>query len=172
MNKIARLILPSIVAGTCFLAARATLAHDNERAEAKATLGSAHVSITYARPVLKGRDPLKLIQPGSLWRLGADIPTTIESDAALNFGGTTVPKGKHILLARYVEPGRWSIVISSKGVRQYDPNAKIAEAPATFENGKDSVEGLEIQITSRNDEGVIEIAWGTLRLQAPFTVAK
>ena len=76
--------------------------HGNEHGEAKATIGSAKVVISYNRPSLKGRDLMKMIHPGDLWRLGADIPTTIESDSDLDFGGTRVPKGKHILMARYV----------------------------------------------------------------------
>ncbi len=104
------------------------VAHGNERGAAKATIGGATVTIDYGRPRLKGRDLLKLIQPGALWRLGSDAPTTIESDADLDFGGTRVAKGKHILLAHYIEPGKWSLVVSSKPASQYDPGANAAVA--------------------------------------------
>src|SRR5437764_15429909 len=118
--------------------------HGNEHGEAKATIGSAKVVISYNRRSLKGRDLTKMIQPGDLWRLGADIPTTIESDADLDFGGTRVPQGKHILLARYVEPGKWTLVVSSKDRFHYEPSARIAEEPMEFENGKDPTEALTI----------------------------
>ena len=80
------------------------LAHGNERGQSKAAIGKARVTIDYGRPTLKGRDMLKRIQPGQVWRLGSDAPTTMESNADLDFGGTRVPKGKHVLLARLVEP--------------------------------------------------------------------
>src|ERR1700680_477296 len=63
-------------------------AHGNEEGSAKAVIGSTKVSVDFRRPTLKGRDLMKLIHPGDLWRLGADIPTTIESDGDLDFGGT------------------------------------------------------------------------------------
>jgi len=147
-------------------------AHGNEHGEAKATIGNAKVTISYNRPALKGRDLTKMIQPGDLWRLGADIPTTIESDADLDFGGTRVPQGKHILLARYVEPGKWTLVVSSKDRFHYEPSARIAEEPMEFENGKDPTDALTIQLSNKGGRGVIEIAWGTLRLVGAFVPAK
>jgi hypothetical protein len=72
---------------------RSAPSHGNERAEAKATVGKAIVTISYRRPSLRGRDLMKMIHPGELWRLCADAPTTIESTQDLEFGGVTVPKG-------------------------------------------------------------------------------
>src|SRR5438094_8255958 len=86
------------------VAATEVRAHGNEHGEAKATIGNAKVVVSYNRPSLKGRDLRKMIHPGDLWRLGEDIPTTIQYDAALSFGGARVPRGKHILIARYGAP--------------------------------------------------------------------
>jgi hypothetical protein len=147
------------------------MAHGNERGSVKATINGARISIDYGRPALKGRDMLKQIQPGNLWRIGADAPTTLESDKKLNFGGTIVPKGKHILLARLVEPGKWTLVFSSKNVFQYEPSAKLAEVPLTLEEGSDTVELVTIQVTDKDGTGVIEIAWGKMRLSASFKPA-
>src|SRR5215831_10143983 len=107
-------------AGILALLAVNAIAHGNERGTAKATIGSAAVTIDYGRPMLKGRDLMKMIQPDSVWRIGSDAPTTIESDADLDFGGTRVPKGKHILLAHYLGAGKWSLVVSSKPASQFD----------------------------------------------------
>ena len=147
-------------------------AHGNASDDAKATIGGAQVSIDYGRPSLKGRDPLKMIQPGQLWRLGADKTTTLESDKDLDFGGTRVPKGKYILLARYTGPGKWSLVVSTKSVFQYEPSAKVAEVPLTFREENDSVETLRIQLSAQGDNGLVEVAWGKLRLAGSFSVAK
>jgi hypothetical protein len=161
----------SLIALLVFLSAGG-LAHGNSSDDAKATIGGAHVSVDYGRPSLKGRDPMKMIQPGQLWRLGADKPTTLESDKDLDFGGTRVPKGKYILLARYTEPGKWSLVVSTKSVFQYEPSAKVAEVPMTFREENDSVETLSIQLSAQGDNGVVEVAWGKLRLSGSFSVAK
>jgi hypothetical protein len=147
-------------------------AHGNESGSAKATIGRAAVTIDYRRPALKGRDLMKMIHPGDLWRLGADAPTTIESSADLDFGGTRVSKGKHVLLARYLEPGKWTLVVSSKDRLHYEPSAKLAEVPLDVHSGQDPVEQLKIDLSNQKGKGVIEIAWGAYRLAGSFEPAK
>jgi hypothetical protein len=150
----------------------AGLAHGNDRGQAKAEIGKAQVAIDYGRPTLKGRDMLKRIQPGQVWRLGSDAATTIESNVDLDFGGTRVPKGKHILLGRLAEPGKWTLIVSSKSAMQYEPGAKIAEVPMEFSEVSDPVEELSIKLSNEGGRGVIEIEWGSARLKATFAVAK
>ena len=148
------------------------IAHGNERGTVKATISGDAVTIDYGRPMLKGRDLMKMIQPDDVWRIGSDAPTSIESDADLDFGGTRVPKGKHILLAHYIGPGKWSLVVSSKPASQYDPGAKLAEVPMELQQSKDPVEEVTIQLSAKGGQGIIEIAWGTMRLVGSFSVAK
>jgi Protein of unknown function (DUF2911) len=148
------------------------LAQGGGRGEATATIGSAHVSIDYGRPMLKGRDPLSMLKPGQVWRLGASAPTTIETDQDLLFGNTRVPKGKHILLAEMTEPGKWVLLVSTKAFDAYDASAKIAETPMKVENGQASVEQMIIKLSSRGNDGELEVAWGASRLAATFSVAE
>jgi hypothetical protein len=171
MTKIGPPLIATATATLIALITSASMAHGNERGSVEATINGAHISIDYGRPALKGRDMLKQIQPGQLWRIGADAPTTLESDKELNFSGTIVPKGKHILLARLVEPGKWTLVFSSKSVFQYEPSAKLAEIPLTFQEASDSAELVTIQLTNKDGTGIIEIAWGKMRLSASFKPA-
>jgi len=158
--------------GVLALLAANGIAHGNERGTAKAVIGSATVTIDYGRPMLKGRDLMKMIQPGEVWRIGSDAPTTIESDVDLDFGGTRVPKGKHILLSHYSGPGKWSLVVSSKAASQYEPGAKLAEVPMEVQESKAPEEEVTIQLSPKGSQGVIEIAWGTMRLTGSFSAAK
>jgi len=171
MTKIGPPLIGMATATLIALMTSASMAHGNERGSVKTTINGAHVSIDYGRPALKGRDMLGQIRPGQLWRIGADAPTTLESDQDLDFGGTTVPKGKHILLARLVEPGKWTLVFSTKSVFQFEPSAKIAEVPLTLEEASDSDELVTVQLTDKDGTGVIEIAWGKMRLSASFKPA-
>jgi hypothetical protein len=171
MTKICRTSIGLATATLMVLMSSASVAHGNERGSVKVTVGGVHISIDYGRPALKGRDMLKQLQPGQLWRIGADAPTTLESDKELNFGGTIVPKGKHILLARLIEPGKWTLVFSSKSVFQYEPSAKVAEVPLTLEEASDSAELVTLQVTGQDGTGVIEIAWGKMHLSASFKPA-
>ena len=148
------------------------LAHGADRGEAKATIGNAKVSITFGRPSLKGRDLMKMLPVGGVWRIGSDAATNITSNVDLDFGGTRVAKGEHILLARLAEPGKWSLVVSAKGANEYEPSARLAEVPLELQDAKDSVEDMTITLTNKDGRGVIEIAWGTSRLSASFAPAK
>jgi hypothetical protein len=147
-------------------------AQATERGEAKATIGKANVSIDYGRPLLKGRDITQMLPVGDVWRLGASAATTITSDADLDFGGTRVAKGSHILLARLVEPRKWTLIVSSKAASEYEPSAKLAEVPMELQEGKDPAEELTLTLTSKDGRANLEIAWGSARLLASFGVAK
>ncbi|MGE5327502.1 MAG: DUF2911 domain-containing protein [Deltaproteobacteria bacterium] len=172
MKHLKLLMLISVAMGLLLPGAASTLAHGNDRGHAKATIDKAEVTIDYGRPTLKGRDMLKKMEPGNLWRIGSDDPTTIESTADLDFGGTRVAKGKHILLARLVEPGKWTLVVSTKSATNYEPSAKLAEIPLEFSEGGDAVEELTINLSNSGGHGQIEISWGKARLKASFAAAK
>lgn len=172
MKKLNRFMLGVLTSGVLLFMANLSIAHGQDRGEAKAKVGNANVSVEYGRPELRGRDPMKMMQPGSLWRLGANASTTITADADLDFGGTRVPKGKHILLARLAEAGKWSLIVSSKAANEYEPSSKIAEIPLELKDGEETVELLSIDLTNRDGNGLIEIAWGTSRLIGSFGPAK
>jgi len=171
MTKTRPFLIAIATAALVFLTTHAGVAHGAERGSVKATINGAHITIDYGRPVLRGRDMLAQLKPGQVWRIGADSPTTLESDKDLDFGGTVVPKGKHILLAKLVEPGKWTLVFSSKSAFQYEASAKIAEAPLTFEEANDSDEMVTLKLTDQGGSGVLEIAWGKMRLTASFKPA-
>jgi hypothetical protein len=142
------------------------------RGFAHVTLGKASITIQYGRPSLGGRQIRQMIEPGQLWRAGADAATTIQSNAALNFGGTWVPAGEHILLVRYIGPGTWSLVVSKAPVFSYTPGARIAEVLTHVDQRRPPVNELTISISDSKGDGKIEIAWGTYRLWCEFNPAR
>jgi Protein of unknown function (DUF2911) len=168
--RIARRACGAVIIAALF--AGVAQAHGHEQSDARASIGGAHVVVHYGRPELKGRDPLKLIEPGQMWRLGADVPTTLETDSALDFGGTKVPKGKYVLLARLIEPGKWTLVVSRQPISKYEPSAKAAEIPLILGKDAKPAEEVTISLTGRGSRGQIEIRWGTLRLTGSFSAAK
>ena len=77
-------------------------------------LGSNKIDVNHGRPSLQGRNPEAMIQPGVVWRMGADDPTTLSTQAALKFGEKVVPAGQYILQAKLVEAGKWHLLIQSE----------------------------------------------------------
>jgi len=171
MTRIGPALTGILTAALLVLHPGSTFAQGSERGTVQANISGAHISIDYGRPALRGRDMLSQIQAGQVWRLGAGAPTTLESDKPLNFGGIAAPQGKHILLARLVEPGKWTLVFSSKSAFQYEPSAKIAEVPLDLRETGDSAELVTITLTEKDGMGVLEIAWGKMRLSTSFKPA-
>lgn len=161
-----------LIIGLLVFCAPGLPAQSNPRGTTSVRIGSARVEIEYGRPSLRGRDVLKLIQPGQLWRLGADAPTTLESNTDLDVGGMRVPRGKHILLVRNIEPGVWSLVVSKEPAIQYVPNARLAEVLLRFERVRDPAEELSIRLSNQHGKGEIVITWGSYRLSGEFAPVK
>ncbi len=64
----------------------------------RATLGAANVAIDYGRPAKRGRVIWgKLVPLDTVWRLGANFPTTLTTDKPLDIGGTSLPAGSYSL---------------------------------------------------------------------------
>ncbi len=137
-----------------------------------ASFGKVSVTIQYGRPSLDGRHLRQMIEPGQLWRAGADAATTLESNVALNFGGTRVPAGKHILMVRFIQPGIWSLVVSKVSTFNYTPDARIAEVLMRLEKNQAPIGELTISLSRTGGNGKIEIAWGSFRLWGEFTPAR
>jgi len=81
------------------------------------TVGDAAVSITYGRPLLKGRVVGDDVEPTAdkFWRLGADEATTLTTDTDLMLGGTHVPAGEYTLFTQHMNDEFHLIVNSETG---------------------------------------------------------
>jgi Protein of unknown function (DUF2911) len=173
MKRSLRISLPAaFVLGLFMLSPWVNSAYGAERGKAQVKVGNADITIDYGRPTLQGRDPLKLIKTGEVWRIGANASTTIDSSSDLDFGGTVISKGNHILLARYDGPDKWSLIVSSKPWNEYEDSAKLASTPLVFKEISDSQEAVKIDLASKGGKAVITIAWGKMELTGSFSPAK
>ncbi len=134
------------------------------RGEVKATVAGKAVSIEYGRPSLRGRDMLSQAQVGQTWRMGAGDPTTLRTDADLDFGGKTVPKGEYVLTATKMDAQGWVLNVLKKADR-----SKVAEVPLTVEKLPSSVEQFTVELTGKNDTGDLRMSWATTALHTTFT---
>ena len=142
------------------------------RGEATLSLGGGTVKVDYGRPPLEGRNLMDMIQPGLLWRMGADQPTTLETDVPLKIGDKEVPAGKHILLARFSDKTKWSFVVSPKSASEHSDSDTIAEVEGKILEEKDSAERVTITLEGKDKNGTLTLAWGVHRLVATFSATK
>ena len=75
-------------------------------------LGTGRVKICYGRPSARGRVVFgELVPYGQYWRLGANEPTRLYTDVALDFGGLRVPPGRYSLYA-LAQRDQWIIAVN------------------------------------------------------------
>jgi hypothetical protein len=125
-------------------------------------LGGNKIEVDHGRPTLRGRKPEAMIQPGQVWRMGSNTPTTLSTQASLKFGEKVIPAGKYILQAKLIEPQKWQLLISSES------GSVIAEVPFNLRTLDKSVELLTITLEKKDKGGRLILQWGTLSLAADF----
>jgi hypothetical protein len=126
-------------------------AHAVPRGEAKLTVNGKAVTVDYGRPGLAGRDMIGQAKVGDVWRLGADSPTSLKTEAELSFGDKQVAAGQYVLRARREADDKWTLLVVKDG-------ANVAEVPLTPATLKDSVEIVTIELREAKDGGKLVIS--------------
>jgi hypothetical protein len=128
------------------------------RDSTKATLGTAHLTIDYSRPGVRGRQIWGTVVPwDAVWRLGADVATHFTTDVDLTIGDTPVPAGRYTLWMLPSETAPKLIVSRAVNVfgTNYDPAKDLARIPLTRSRAAEPVERLTLAI----ENGALAIKW-------------
>ena len=163
--------LISMIAVLCL--AGAAFAQGGERGTATATVKGKSLSISYGRPELKGRDILSLAPVGTVWRLGMNQATEIETTGDLKIGNSMLKAGKYSLWAKKTGDKSWVLAFHPKTGVWGAPALKegfVAELPLTLTTASDSAEQLTISLADKKGKGEIKIHWGTAVLSGGFGV--
>src|ERR1039458_9023202 len=112
-----------------------------------ATIGGATITISYSSPRVNGRAGHIFTKDGLIshnphypvWRAGANSATKLHTDADLDIGGISVPKGDYTLFVDISDPDNWEL-IASVGLWATAEPARWAERLAPYrELGNNSV---------------------------------
>lgn len=136
-----------------------------ERGHPVLQLAGNKIEVDHGRPGLRGRKPEAMIQPGQVWRMGSDDPTTLSTQASLKFGGKVIPAGTYVLQAKLVEPQKWLLLLQSEA------GSPVAEVPFSLQKLEKPVELLTITLEKTDTGGRLVLQWGTLALAAEFQPA-
>jgi hypothetical protein len=143
------------------------------RGKTVATVNGKKITITYGRPGLQGRDMLAKAQTGTVWRLGQDEATQIETEGDLMIAGKTLKAGKYTLWVKRLGDKNWVLAFHPKTGIWGDPpmtEGYVAELPLTMTTAKDSAEQVTISLADMKGKGDIKIQWGTALLNGSFGV--
>lgn len=152
----------SVIAFVLMAGAAPVMAHGAPRGEAKGTVAGKAIVVDYGRPSLAGRDMLGKAEVGTPWRMGADAPTTLTTEADLTFGAAQVPKGSYVLKATKTAPDQWVLNVLKKD------GGQVADVPLVSGTLADSVETFTIEVHADKDKGDLELKWGVTSLKAAF----
>ncbi len=106
---------------TAALLVMAGMAFGQPLTESK-TIGGKTIAITYSSPKVNGRVGRLFSKDGRIgqdptypvWRAGANAATKFHTDADLDVGGLSVPKGDYTLYIDLADPAKWQLVISKQ----------------------------------------------------------
>jgi hypothetical protein len=157
-------------------------------ADTKVTIGGKEIWIFYHAPSVRGRKIFggaDALQPdGTIWRLGADYATVLHTDADLELGGVSVPKGDYALYAD-LDNGQWKLIVNKTlmaGTRHIwgikgdgsstdDPATEVGRAPMTMGKPASPVEKLKITLSEAGgNKGKLLVEFENVTASVPFTV--
>lgn len=100
----------------CFaalLVAAPLVAQQSPPAETSVTIAGKTIHINYSAPSMRGRKIFGGLEPyNHVWRAGANDATALHTDANLDVGGLSVPKGDYTLFV-YLDPNSFISILSS-----------------------------------------------------------
>ena len=108
------LLIATAVASSsvCYAQSILDLPRPSQHAQVAQRIGLTDITISYSRPLVKGRKVFGGIVPyGDVWRAGANENTTIEFSDPVSIEGQAVPKGIYGL---HMIPGEneWTVILS------------------------------------------------------------
>lgn len=137
------------------------------------TIGSAHITIKYSSPRLKGReghvygkDGLIATAHGSqypIWRAGANAATTLTTDKDIQIGDVNVPAGTYTLFVDITNPDDWTLIVNKKTGEwglAYDASQDLGKTKMHMSKPASTVEDLTYTITQGgHSRGKITLTW-------------
>lgn len=137
--------------------------------------GLGKVTISYSRPVAKGRVIFGGLVPyNEIWRTGANSATTIAFTDEVNFGGLKIAAGEYAL---FTIPGEseWTIVLNKAakqwGAYTHKDEDDIARVKVKALKTANKTETFTIQFNNVTPGTMdLNIAWDNTQVNVPLTV--
>jgi hypothetical protein len=178
MKTTMRIVLCSAV--TLCLVATLGCAQESPPEQASVTVAGKKITIDYSAPSVRGR---KIFGPGGLlsrdptypaWRAGANSATAFHTDATLDIGGLTVPKGDYTLYCWVKNPDEWQLIINKQTGQwglSYDASQDLGRVKMTMSKPPAEVERMKYTLTSLGGNKVqLQLAWENHVATVPITV--
>jgi hypothetical protein len=167
------------IAATATLLFSVTASAQSPKATETATIGGKTITIVYCAPAVRGR---KIFGDGALissdpnypvWRAGANSATALHTDADLDLGGLTVPKGDYTLYVNIKDPNNWELIVNKQTGQwglDYSQAQDLGRVKMTMTKPPSTVENLKYTLSAEGNKGKLQLAWEAHVASVPFTV--
>ncbi len=138
-------------------------------AQATATVAGKKITIDYSAPSVRGR---QIFGDGGLlsqdptypaWRAGANSATAFHTDADLDIGGLSVPKGNYTLYCWVKNPDAWELIVSKETGQwglEYNASRDVGRVKMTMSKPASTVEVLKYTLSSEGANKIrLQLAW-------------
>jgi len=136
---------------------------------ATGTIAGKTLSIKYGAPSVRGRQIFgeggRISQDPNypVWRAGANPATLFHTDADLQIGDLTVPKGDYSLYVLVKDPDAWQLIINKQVGQwglEYDPAQDLGRVKMIMTKPPALIEQLKYVISSDGPKsGKIQLEW-------------
>ena len=142
------------------------------RDTARATVGTATLTIDYSRPARRGRPLLGgLIGYDEVWRTGANAATQLTTTGPIELAGALLRPGTYTLFTLPTRQGVSLIINRESGQwgTSYQAARDLARRPMTADTSSENVERFTIRMTPEQaGTAQLIIEWGPFRWSAPI----
>jgi hypothetical protein len=155
-------------------------AQQSPPAAASATIGDKKIAIRYSSPSVHGR---KIFGPGGIvsrdptypaWRAGADSATAFHTDATLDVGGLSVPRGDYTIYVWVKDPEAWELIISKETGQwglTYHPAQDLGRVKMIMSKPPAPIEKLRYTVSALGgNQGRLQLEWENHIASVPLTV--
>ena len=147
---------------------------------ATGSIGGKNITVKYSAPSVRGR---KIFGEGGrvmqdpnapIWRAGANAATSLVTEADLDIGGLSVPKGSYTLFVDVKNPDAWDLIVNKQTGQwglKYDASQDLGRVKMQMSKPPALIETLNYTITdSGGGKGKLTLAWENHIASVPITV--
>ena len=158
-----------LLAIALFVAAGLAWGQVSPPATASTVIGGKTLTIHYSAPSVRGR---KIFEPGGrisqdptypVWRAGADSATSFHTDADLDMGGLTVPKGDYTIFVLIADPNNWQLIINKQTGQwglTYEKSMDLGRVKMTMSKPPSPIETYKMTLSTTGPKsGQLTLAW-------------
>lgn len=144
------------------------------------TLGGKTLTIKYSAPSVRGR---KIFGAGGLlsndptypaWRAGANSATSFHTDADLDIGGLTVPKGDYTIYAWVADPDNWQLIVNKETGQwglSYDAKKDVGRVKMTMSKPPAVIEMYKMTLSATGPKSAnLQLEWEHHIASVPVSV--